>query len=169
MRWEFRPIAESDLPMIMDWLSRPHIREWWGEAPSHEEVREEFLPIIAGNPDHQGFIAYKDGRPLGYIQWYVATAFHNEGWWLDEQDPGVRGIDQYLADPDNLGKGQGTEMIRNFIAHIFEDPSVSRVQTDPSPENARAIRCYEKAGFVASHEADTPGGRSLIMYCERPR
>lgn len=168
MTWEFRPIAESDLPMILEWLARPHVAEWWGKSPTLEEAREEFLPIIAGNPAHKCFVGYMDDRPVGFIQWYIATAFHHEGWWLDEHDPGVRGIDQYLADADNLNSGIGTEMIRAFISMIFEDRSVTRIQTDPNPTNARAIRCYEKVGFMQSHIADTPGGRGLIMYCDRP-
>ena len=30
---------------------------------------------------------------------------------------------------------------------LFNDPEVTKIQTDPSPSNLRAIRCYEKAGF----------------------
>jgi RimJ/RimL family protein N-acetyltransferase len=167
--WEFRPIQHADLPMLHEWLRRPHVAEWWGKTPSMEEMEEEFLPIIAGNPNHRCFIARRNGNPTGFIQFYVAAAFHDEGWWLDEHDPGVRGIDQFLAHPDELNKGYGTQMVKAFVKMIFSDPSVTRIQTDPVPGNARAIRCYEKAGFAASHEADTPGGRGLIMYCERPQ
>lgn len=55
----------------------------------------------------------------------------------------------------------------SFVAQIFSDPSVTRIHTDPSPTNQRAIRCYEKACFVAARIADTPGGRGLLMYCDR--
>lgn len=154
--------------MLLEWLARPHVAEWWGPSPTREEALEEFLPIIAGNPNHRVFIAHRDNRPTGLIQFYVATAFHHEGWWLDEHDPGVRGIDQFLANAGELGRGFGTEMVSAFVKMIFENPTVTRIQTDPSPGNDRAIRCYTKAGFVASHEADTPVGRGLIMYCERP-
>ena len=57
------------------------------------------------------------------------------------------GIDLFLADAGRLNQGLGTEMVRQFVARLFEDPRVTRVQTDPSPDNPRAIRCYEKAGF----------------------
>jgi RimJ/RimL family protein N-acetyltransferase len=45
---------------------------------------------------------------------------------------------------------------------------VTRIQVDPKPDNPRAIRCYEKAGFRAVREIDTPDGRALLMYCNRP-
>jgi RimJ/RimL family protein N-acetyltransferase len=58
-------------------------------------------------------------------------------------------------------------MVSTFVARLFADPAVTRVQTDPAPENRRAIRCYEKAGFIAAREVDTPDGRALLMYFDR--
>lgn len=107
-----------------------------------------------------------DGAPIGYTQSYVAMG-SGDGWWEDEQDPGVRGIDQFLAHSEQLGRGLGTEMVRAFVQHLFADPSVTRIQTDPSPENRRAIHCYEKAGFHPVGEVDTPDGRALLMVCDR--
>ena len=97
----------------------------------------------------------------------MARRFRGDGWWLDEQDPGVRGIDQFLAHSEQLGRGVGTAMVRAFVLHLFADPTVTRIQTDPSPRNRRAIRCYEKAGFHAVGEVDTPDGRALFMVCDR--
>jgi len=35
--------------------------------------------------------------------------------------------------------------------------------TDPDPDNTRAIRAYEKAGFRRDRLADTPDGPVLLM------
>ena len=53
------------------------------------------------------------------------------------------------------------------MAKLFADPQVTRIQTDPDPRNARAIRCYEKAGFRAVGEVRTPDGVALLLVCER--
>ena len=163
----FRPLAESDFPLLHEWLSRPHVVEWWGAPPTLAEMAEDYRPHTVGEVVG-GFIAHAGGDDVGFTQWYQPVAFHHEGWWLDEHDPGVRGIDQFLANERQLGQGLGTAMVHAFVARLFEDPAVTRVQTDPSPDNARAIRAYEKAGFVPAGEVDTPDGRALLMYFERP-
>ena len=164
----FRLLTEDDLPLLHEWLSRPHVAEWWGAPPSLAEVERDFGPAIRGAVAHQCYLALAGGAPVGFIQAYTPAAWHHEGWWLDEHDPGVRGIDQFLAHADQLGQGLGTAMVRAFVARLFADPAVTRVQTDPAPENHRAIRSYEKAGFRAVREVDTPDGRALLMYCDRP-
>ena len=163
----FRPLATDDLPLLHEWLSRPHVAEWWGPTPSPAELAADFGPAIAGKESLRAFIALEAGEPIGFVQAYVPAATHHDGWWLDEHDPGVRGIDQFLADAGRLGQGLGTAMVRTFVAELLRDPAVTRVQTDPAPDNGRAIRCYEKAGFRAVREIVTPDGPALLMYRER--
>lgn len=40
-------------------------------------------------------------------------------------------------------------------------------ETDPSPDNPRAIRCYEKAGFVQQDVIATPDGPAVYMVQTR--
>ncbi|MGV3710932.1 MAG: GNAT family N-acetyltransferase [Gemmatimonas sp.] len=168
MQWNFRPLASSDMNLFQDWLTRPHVAEWWETSDVVEEVADFYAASSDESVPHWCFIAELNGEPTGFIQWYAPAAFHNDGWWTNEHDWNVRGIDQFLASAHHLGKGIGTSMVKAFVAQLFSDPNVTRVQTDPSPLNARAIRCYEKAGFRAHGEIETPDGRALLMYCERP-
>ena len=85
-----------------------------------------------------------NGEPIGYAQSYV-TPGSGDGWWEEETDR-VRGIDQSLANASQLGKGLGTKLVRALVELLFNDPG-HQDQTDPSPSNLRAIRCYEKAGL----------------------
>lgn len=162
----FRPLQAADLPMLHGWLARPHWTEWWGEAPTMAEVEAEYGVWIADPSKVQPHIALLDGVPFGYIQSYVAMG-SGGGWWEGETDPGVRGIDQSIADAAQLGRGLGTAMVKAFVARLFTDPQVTHIQTDPDPRNARAIRCYEKAGFRAVGEVLTPDGTALLMVCRR--
>ena len=85
----------------------------------------------------------------------------------EETDPGVRGIDQSLANASQLGKGLGTKLVRALVELLFNDPEVTKIQTDPSPSNLRAIRCYEKAGFERQGTVTTPDGPAVYMVQTR--
>lgn len=165
--WCFRPLARADLPLLHAWLQRPHVARWWGSPTSLRELEQDYLSPQALAGSTRAYIALWDGAPLGFIQSYVARG-SGGGWWADETDPGVRGIDQFLADADRLGQGLGSAMVRAFVATLFRDPAVTRVQTDPDPHNLRAIRAYAKAGFRPLREVATPDGPALLMVCERP-
>jgi RimJ/RimL family protein N-acetyltransferase len=131
-------------------------------------MREEFLGAPGRPADVRAYIALADGQPIGFIQSYVPFGA-GDGWWPDETDPGARGIDQFLAHEADLGRGLGTAMVRAFVERLFADPAVTKVQVDPAPENARAIRAYEKAGFARVGVVDTPDGPALLMVQPRPR
>ena len=51
---------------------------------------------------------------------------------------------------------------------LFSDPAVTRIQTDPSPDNHRAIRSYEKAGFRAVKTITTPAGPAMYIVHDLP-
>lgn len=90
-----------------------------------------------------------------------------DGWWEQEADPGAGGIDQFLCNADQLNRGLRSAMVTAFTALLLSDGRVTKIQTDPSPENERAIRSYKRAGFEAVREVDTPDGRALLMIKAR--
>ncbi|MBV9386480.1 MAG: GNAT family N-acetyltransferase [Chroococcidiopsidaceae cyanobacterium CP_BM_ER_R8_30] len=65
-----------------------------------------------------------------------------------------------------LGQSLGSAIVDAFVNQLFQNPLVTKVQTDPSPKNERAIRCYRRAGFVAVGEVITPDGLALLMVRE---
>ena len=46
----------------------------------------------------------------------------------------------------NWAKAWEPSWFEALVELLFNDPEVTKIQTDPSPSNLRAIRCYEKAG-----------------------
>lgn len=158
----FRRLTGEHVPLLHAWLHRPHVREWWQEPSTPEELEEDYLTPETAGEATRAHIAYLGEAPIGFIQSYVVKG-SGDGWWEDEDDPGARGIDQFLADAESLGRGMGRAMIRAFVDHLFADPAVTKVQTDPSPANERAIRCYRAAGFADVGVVETPDGPALLM------
>jgi RimJ/RimL family protein N-acetyltransferase len=162
----FRPLTRADLAMLHGWLQRPHVAEWWHEPATLAALENDYLSAEALASSTRAFIALLRGEPIGFIQAYVALGARG-GWWADETDPGTRGIDQFLADEGRLGQGIGSAMVDDFATQLFTDPAVTRIQTDPSPDNERAIRCYRRAGFVDRARIVTPDGPALLMVRDR--
>ncbi len=83
---------------------------------------------------------------------------------LGAQPEGTRGIDQFIGEADMLDRGHGSAFIHAFVADKLA-AGTPRVVTDPNPANLRAIRAYEKAGFIPDRLVNTSDGRSLLMVC----
>ncbi len=94
----FRSLREVDLPLLHDWIHRQHVAQWWGgwdAGEGLEDTKSRYLPRLRSGSSIKPYIALLCGEPVGFIQSYVACG-SGDGWWEEETDPGVRGIDQFL-------------------------------------------------------------------------
>jgi aminoglycoside 6'-N-acetyltransferase len=155
-RYEFTPMTAADLPLIRGWLETPHVAEWW------RDPAEQFALVSGdlGHPDMAQFIVATDARPFAYLQCYNISAW-DAGF--GPQPDGTRGLDQFIGEPDMLDRGHGAAFIRVFAEELLAK-GTPRVMIDPDPNNARAIRAYEKAGFRKDRLVDTPDGVALLMF-----
>jgi aminoglycoside 6'-N-acetyltransferase len=155
LAYQFRPMSLADLPLVRGWLARPHVREWWGDP-------DEQFALVNGDlnePAMDQYIVTLDGAPLGYLQCYRLTDW-NTGY--GRQPDGTRGIDQLIGEPDMIACGHGTGLTRVLTDGLLAS-GTPRVVADPDPANARAIKAYEKAGFVRDKLVGTPDGIALLM------
>jgi aminoglycoside 6'-N-acetyltransferase len=153
--YAFRDMTADDLPMIKRWLAEPHVRQWWGDpAEQYALVRGDL-----DGPAMDQYVVSIDGRAFGYLQCYDLTAW-NSGF--GKQPNGTRGIDLFIGEADMIEKGHGAALIRAFVDERLKR-GAPRMVTDPDPDNIRALRAYEKAGFARDRMVDTPDGPSLLM------
>ena len=155
-RYQFRPMTAADLPLVKRWLAEPHVVQWWGDTCEQFELVSGDLEVEAMDQ----FIVATDDRPFGYIQCYDPEVWPDNG--LGDHPGGTRGIDQFIGEPAMVDRGHGSAFIRSFIDRLLAS-GAPRVITDPDPANGRAIRAYEKAGFVKDRLVDTPDGEALLM------
>lgn len=152
--YQFRPMTAADMPLMRDWLARPHVREWW-----HDGDDFEFVSGDMNHHDMAQFIVSLDATPFAYLQCYRMGDWHIG---FGPQPQGTRGTDQFIAEPMLVARGHGSAFVRKFVDELFAT-GTPRVVVDPQPDNPRAIRAYEKAGFVRQHDIETPDGRALLM------
>jgi aminoglycoside 6'-N-acetyltransferase len=151
----FHPMSAAYLALIRRWLQTPEVVRWWGQP-------DEQYKLVSGDLDHPDmdqFIVALGGHPFGYIQCYALSTW-NQGF--GSQPPATRGIDQFIGEPEMIGRGHGSGFIRQFVDRLLTS-GIPRVVTDPDPDNGRAVRAYAKAGFQSERLVDTPDGQALLM------
>ncbi|MEX6397509.1 AacA4 family aminoglycoside N(6')-acetyltransferase [Providencia hangzhouensis] len=165
-----RLMTEHDLAMLYEWLNQSHIVEWWGgeEArPTLADVQEQYLPSVLAQSTVTPYIAMLNGEPIGYARRTLLLEAGTDGG-EEETNPGVRGIDQLLANASQLGKGLGTKLVRALVELLFNDPrGHHKSKRTRRRATCRAIRCYEKAGFERQGTVTTPYGPAVYMVQTR--
>ena len=104
------------------------------QAPSGSN-RQGWHFVVVTDAEKKRFIAERSGEAVGYFQYTLL-------------EPGHVGADQFLANGDQLSKGLGTRCLAAFVDLIRAQAAPERNSVDPDPSNTRAIRFYEKCGFV---------------------
>ncbi|HEX8381498.1 MAG TPA: GNAT family N-acetyltransferase [Allosphingosinicella sp.] len=159
--YRFRPAAPADLPMLRRWRDSPEVLRWWG-AWEHPEA--ELADHLADSAMAL-WVVEQGGRPFAFAQDYACHAWDPHPFsYLPH---GSRGVDLYIGEPDMLDRGHGSALLRQQCDRLFAE-GVPAIGTDPHPDNIRARRAYEKAGFVVvSGPVDTRWGRAILMECRR--
>lgn len=116
-------------------------------VPTWEEFREDFAEWYfdeAGRARGSVMIIEDDGEEIGFLCY---ACFHLR--------PGRAELDIWLAARRHCGRGRGVAALELLVAYLGAAWGVSRFIIRPSEKNTRAIRAYEKAGFVRA--ADKAG------------
>ena len=149
----FRPLVPDDFPLLLRWLSKEHVKQWWDDGDDTlEKVIRNYGEQEASLERFILVGSYKNGeKPIGYFQYYLIP-------------DGSIGIDQFIGEEECLNRGVGTKAIQLFVEMIVRERKPTSIIIDPSPENKRAIRCYEKAGFKYY---ETRAGEEGLAYMMR--
>ncbi len=136
--------------MLLDWLQRPHVKEWWDDG---DDTIEKVAAHYCRDPENtKRFVVELDGEDAGYFQYYKFDSEHI-------------GVDQFLANGVELSKGIGTKCLLAFIDMIIEIESPEIISADPHPENKRGIRYFEKCGFVLEPDRSTATTYYMTKDC----
>ncbi len=137
---ELRSATPDDAALLRYWDEQPHViaadpnDDWAWEAK------------LQRSPDwREQLIAEVGVRPVGFIQ-IIDPAREDSHYWGDVP-PGLRAIDIWIGEANDLGRGYGTAMMGLALERCFRDAAVSAVLIDPLASNVRAHRFYERLGF----------------------
>jgi aminoglycoside 6'-N-acetyltransferase len=166
----FKPVVRADIPLVREWFKNPHVIKWWPAPPvgCDEHGFERFLCKM--RDDVFPYVMMLDGRPIGYIQYYLVNPDSEKHAWLPPiltafsigQD--ILGIDVFIGEQECCGKGLGQLCIKKFVDFLLHLPTkINMIIIDPDPANTAAIKCYTKVGFTPIGEFISPDGPALLM------
>jgi aminoglycoside 6'-N-acetyltransferase len=132
----------DDVPLLERWDTLPHVIAATGD----DDVVDWVAELTRRAPWSEQFMIEADDRPVGIIQ--VIDPREEETHYWGDAAPHLRAIDIWIGEPEDLGRGFGTEGMRLAIDHCFADPDVSAILIDPLERNHRARAFYRRLGFV---------------------
>lgn len=142
-------MARDDLPLMHEWLQRPHVRQWWSGCETLEEVVDHYLPAIEGTRPTDLYLILLGARAIGFVQTYLVSDYPDYAELIGLDD-GAAGVDLFIADGALTGQGVGSDSLRSFVREIvFSRPWTTCCVADPDVRNSASLRAFEKAGFQA--------------------
>jgi aminoglycoside 6'-N-acetyltransferase len=124
-----RRYREADLDLLLAIVKQPEVEHWW-DAYDRRKLRQEIAEATLS------WTIVVDDRPAGLI-----NVWEQKQKWCRHVD-----IDIFL-DSALHSQGIGSDSMRQALRMMFEGRRHHRATLSTSPENAHAIRCYERIGF----------------------
>ena len=133
-----RNYAPSDLDEQMRWErpADPLEATWHLRIPDGMDLADYYEERIAGSEEIRYAVDDREGRLVGVLSLREVDRAHGRA---------RLGI---VIRPDETDKGFGTDAILTLCDHLFMVLGYSKLVLDVALANPRAIRCYEKCGFV---------------------
>ncbi len=166
----FLPLGDEHFPLIARWLNAPHANSCWGGGKlwTLESVTEKYSKYVQGYKLVEGkkkpiraWIVFLDGQAIGLVQLYDAHDFPWEGTSFKPKT--YAGLDLLIGEEGATGKGLGPVILERFLEE-YVWPVFAYCLVDPDASNQRAVRAYEKSGFVSYKTV----GAICLMIKERP-
>ncbi len=135
-----RPLDVDDLDRCLRWINDPEILSTLGRRePMGRAAEKEWLEGQYKSDRHMNLaIVVADGdRHIGNCG-FNAIDYVNRN--------AIFGI--LIGDKDAWGQGYGPEAARLILKYGFEELGLHRIGLEAYSHNARALRAYEKAGFI---------------------
>ncbi|OUS69948.1 hypothetical protein B1748_29895 [Paenibacillus sp. MY03] len=135
-----RALNQSDSILLLHWVNNPRLKELTGTVypVSELEHKQWFEKKIVDQFSKIFGIEDTESKKLIGIIGLKQIDFINRNAELYI----------YIGEEDLWGQGLGTESVKLMVEFAFKEMNLHRIQLFAFSYNTRAIRSYEKAGFI---------------------
>jgi RimJ/RimL family protein N-acetyltransferase len=138
-----RAIEKHDLPLFVEWFNDPQVLEGLlVYLPISQEEEESWYTNMLKRPGPEHVLGID---LLVDEEWNLigSCGFHDIDWRCRSGEIGIS-----IGDKRYWNKGFGTQAVRLLVNYGFNTLNLNRIALDVYENNPRAIRAYEKVGFV---------------------
>jgi RimJ/RimL family protein N-acetyltransferase len=145
-RVRLRPIEKDDVPRFVKWLADEEIRSFLSQHLPFSLVQEErwYEENLKAREEQAWAIdAQPEGAGLEPWEHIGSCGFFNLNWRCRRAEAGI-----LIGAREHWGEGYGTDALRTLVHWGFYTLNLNRIYLRVFQDNARAVRCYQKVGFV---------------------
>lgn len=158
-----RPVAALDQGLIRQWLRDPDVQAWWGNAAAAAAE----VGVALNNDGALTRLIVLGEEVIGYAH-AIDTASLGGPLPLAIR-PGTFECDLFIGSAAHRGQGHGQRALDLLAQDVFATTLAVACAIIVSIRNERAVRAYERVGFVwKSVWHDPVTGPSWVMVRERP-
>lgn len=156
-----------DLLPVGRWLREPHVARWFiPESTAEKELAKYRKRIERPNNSTVMCTVELDRLSIGWCQWYRWRDYPEAAEAVGARE-GEVGADYAIGNPDVVGHGIGTDMIRALVDEVRHRVPTAGLLVAPEFENRASCRVLEKNGFalVEIRPVKTePHNRPMAIY-----
>lgn len=163
MKLNFRPLAKADFQQFADWLAMPHVQKWWPEPATVEHVAKDYGPCTDGDLTDRVFVVQDADKPIGIIQTFMLSSYPEYKHLFPLK--GAASIDYFIGELDYIGRGVGSQMIKQFIDTEVKllYPDATGVTTSAELDNLASLGAIAKVGFTPGEIIPGDYGPERVM------
>ncbi|RIK63806.1 MAG: hypothetical protein DCC65_15305 [Planctomycetota bacterium] len=131
------PFSEGRAALIASWVRSDAELLWLAPGTPPPLTAEK---VLLWGEERRQRLMLRNGRdetPIAYAELNEMPGHRRQMW-----------IGHFLLDPAQRGRSWGVRFAQALLAAAFESQGATDVLLVVFPENERAIRCYERAGFL---------------------
>ena len=135
-----RFVPDTDFDRIKDWITDGKAHAMWcANRFQYPLEKENFVKVLLELAQRTGDIPFAAVTDEGDIAGFFCYSV--------PPDSGEGRLKFIVVDPACRGRGTAREMLRLILLYAAQQKNVKTVSLCVFPENIRAKKCYEKAGF----------------------
>ena len=138
------------------WYKEKEVNTYFEQRElSLEEIRNKYKERTKEDAKVPVYLINYHNKDIGIIQY-------------SKKEKDVYEIDIFIGEVNLLSKGLGTKVVTFFSDYLLK--KAKKVIMCPLKSNKRAIKCYEKSGFIIKSEfleKDTIGKENIYVLMEK--